>query len=223
MSLSSKSAQKMARIHMTLHSRKSRITTLCAQILLYCIILRSLTVFAHCRQLSYLPPAVTYSQIDVNLTADGKNTGQIVSLLRRDLFDARFQLANEEDDSDDEGSAYANMIPRSSDLARGLGVGYFQNSDSDLIKGVYEGGLKTWEASLDLIVSISSGIALVSDMSPSRTVCASKGTVQTAKAYAASASLRSAAAQLCQPYIYSRPCFTSSWPRKRVAQRHRLR
>lgn len=81
-----------------------------------------------------------------------------IEILRRDLFDARFQLANQDDDSDDEGSAYGNSIPRQKTPPTGFRMQtHLQtNSPSDLIKGVYEGGLKTWEASLDLVVSSDS-------------------------------------------------------------------
>jgi len=96
-----------------------------------------------------LPPAISYSVIEVPLTSDGQPTGKTAKILRRDLFDARFQLANEEDDSEDEGSAYGSMIPRSDSPPTGLGFGLSNNTD--LVKGVYEGGLKTWEASLDLV------------------------------------------------------------------------
>jgi len=51
-----------------------------------------------------------------------------VTLIRRDLFDARFQLMDSDESS----------------------LGFFDNP-SDLIPGVYEGGLKTWECSLDLV------------------------------------------------------------------------
>ena len=47
-------------------------------------------------------------------------------MARRDLFDARFQLMSQTDDE-------------------------FLDAPSDLVPGVYEGGLKTWECSLDLV------------------------------------------------------------------------
>lgn len=79
-----------------------------------------------------------------------------IKLLRRDLFDARFQLANQDDDSDDEGSAFGNMIPRNQTPPKAFQMQNHlkDSSPSDLVKGIYEGGLKTWEASLDLIVSL---------------------------------------------------------------------
>ncbi|GMK58124.1 hypothetical protein CspeluHIS016_0501560 [Cutaneotrichosporon spelunceum] len=58
-------------------------------------------------------------------------------LLRRDLYDARFQLAVRGDGEDGaEGEAYAD-------------------ADTDLIPGTYEGGLKSWEGGVDLVEVIA--------------------------------------------------------------------
>lgn len=103
------------------------------------------------KQIDHLPPVLSYSVLEVPLTDQGQATGKTARILRRDLFDARFQLVNMEDDSEDEGSAYGSMIPRSDTPPKG--IGFSSNNDTDLVKGVYEGGLKTWEASLDLVVS----------------------------------------------------------------------
>lgn len=105
-------------------------------------------------QLGHVPPALSYSAINVPL-ASTSTAPSGIAILRRDLFDARFQLANQDDDSDDEGSAYGNSIPRNNSppTVFKLNTHLQDNSPSDLIKGVYEGGLKTWEASLDLVVS----------------------------------------------------------------------
>lgn len=104
--------------------------------------------------MEHLPPALSYSAIHVPL-ASTSTTPSGIAVLRRDLFDARFQLANQDDDSDDEGSAYGNSIPRQKTPPTGFQMQSHlqENSPSDLIKGVYEGGLKIWEASLDLAVS----------------------------------------------------------------------
>lgn len=53
-------------------------------------------------------------------------------LARRDLFDIRFQLLNEEED----------------------GIPGVADAHTDLIPGVYEGGLKTWECALDLVAEL---------------------------------------------------------------------
>ena len=64
------------------------------------------------------------------------------TLLRRDLFDARFQVLSqdEEDGAEAEGVA-----------GKGKEKQRFVDENTDLVKGVYEGGLKTWECSLDLV------------------------------------------------------------------------
>lgn len=116
------------------------------------------TVEAHTREISLdelisnLPPSLSYSPIHVPLASTSTRPSGI-EILRRDLFDARFQLANQDDDSDDEGSAYGNAIPRQKTPPTAFRMqSHLQtNLPSDLIKGVYEGGLKTWEASLDLV------------------------------------------------------------------------
>jgi protein-histidine N-methyltransferase len=74
-------------------------------------------------------------------------------LSRRDLFDARFQLVSQasgvgEDEIDDhhdgQNSAYPTEGNASANALR------FVDAPSDLVRGVYEGGLKTWECSIDL-------------------------------------------------------------------------
>ena len=63
-----------------------------------------------------------------------------ITLLRRDLYDARYQLISETEETD------------SSTEQPGLD---FVDNPSDLVPGVYEGGLKTWECSLDLVDCLS--------------------------------------------------------------------
>ncbi|KAI0074995.1 hypothetical protein K474DRAFT_1625223 [Panus rudis PR-1116 ss-1] len=94
-------------------------------------------------QLNALPSTgFSYSPLIVPL-----GNGQSVTLARRDLFDARFQLIAQdvpvEKDGDDTSDA-ASSIP---DLE-------FLEAPSDLVPGVYEGGLKTWECSLDLVTCV---------------------------------------------------------------------
>ena len=64
-----------------------------------------------------------------------------MALSRRDLFDARFQLIS----TDDGGRT--DEAPSEVD---------FVDAPSDLVPGVYEGGLKTWECSLDLVHCLDS-------------------------------------------------------------------
>ncbi|KAK6996990.1 hypothetical protein R3P38DRAFT_3069098 [Favolaschia claudopus] len=79
--------------------------------------------------LDSLPSRISYSPVSIPLSS-----GKIAALSRRDLFDARFQLISEGTDD--------------TDGAPGLD---FLDAPSDLVPGVYEGGLKTWECSLDLV------------------------------------------------------------------------
>ncbi|PHH68961.1 hypothetical protein CDD80_7113 [Ophiocordyceps camponoti-rufipedis] len=74
--------------------------------------------------LSRLPSKVAYSCLDVTL-----DDGSILRLPRRELWDVRLQLMAEDD------SIYA---------MEALG-------DHDVKTGVYEGGFKSWESSVDLV------------------------------------------------------------------------
>ena len=53
------------------------------------------------------------------------------TLVRRDLFDVRFQLSLSHEQPDEQTTA-------------------FVDAPADLVPGTYEGGLKTWECALDL-------------------------------------------------------------------------
>ncbi|KAL1410142.1 hypothetical protein Q8F55_004145 [Vanrija albida] len=60
-------------------------------------------------------------------------------LLRRDLYDARFQLAQGEDAAASTSEEYVD-------------------ADTDLIPGTYEGGLKSWEGGVDLVEVLARGL-----------------------------------------------------------------
>ncbi|EJD43350.1 hypothetical protein AURDEDRAFT_66492 [Auricularia subglabra TFB-10046 SS5] len=78
--------------------------------------------------LSALPARISYSPLEVH-----KTDGSLIHIPRRDLFDARFQLmSGDKDDS----------------AAPGLD---FIDTPSDLVRGVYEGGFKTWECASDIV------------------------------------------------------------------------
>ena len=100
-------------------------------------------------QLATLPPLISYTPVTINLTNNATSTS--TSLLRRDLFDARFQVLTQDEDAA-EGEADADGAPvEPSATAQGKRKEEFVDEGTDLIKGVYEGGLKTWECSLDLV------------------------------------------------------------------------
>ena len=73
-------------------------------------------------------------------------------LLRRDLFDARFQLYSRDEDAPS-SSAGPELDDGEKDGKQGEdndGEEYV-DSTTDLVPGLYEGGLKTWEGGVDLV------------------------------------------------------------------------
>ena len=73
-------------------------------------------------------------------------------LARRDHFDARFQLIQEDEEGVLDSSAGQSETVSSGDTSgRVKGSLSFLDAPSDLVPWVYEGGLKTWECSLDLV------------------------------------------------------------------------
>lgn len=62
-------------------------------------------------------------------------------MLRRDLFDARFQLISQDEIDEQSGNGTKGKEREEFNV----------DEATDLVKGVYEGGLKTWECSLDLV------------------------------------------------------------------------
>ncbi|KAK0536357.1 hypothetical protein OC835_002040 [Tilletia horrida] len=96
-----------------------------------------------------LPPFLSYSPIAITLDSATHK----LHLARRDLFDARFQMLN--DDDDDAEAKLGNSLDAlhiASTQSTGVGA------DSDLVPGVYEGGLKTWECAADLIAELHARI-----------------------------------------------------------------
>ncbi|KAI1099405.1 hypothetical protein F4804DRAFT_84959 [Jackrogersella minutella] len=93
------------------------------------------------QMLSQLPSKVAYGILDVHLDGAGR-----IQLPRRELWDVRVQLMAE-----DEGG----------DTEPGLG-------NHDVKTGVYEGGFKSWESSVDLVkvLSLSNGFLADVDVTP---------------------------------------------------------
>ncbi|EGN92498.1 hypothetical protein SERLA73DRAFT_190980 [Serpula lacrymans var. lacrymans S7.3] len=85
--------------------------------------------------LDTLPSLISYSPLHIPLSSD-----RCLTLARRDFFDARFQLISE----DVGGASGTSDSHKRSAL-------HFLDAPSDLVPFVYEGGLKTWECSLDLV------------------------------------------------------------------------
>lgn len=82
--------------------------------------------------LAQLPSKIAYSLLDVTL-----DDGTTIQLPRRELWDVRVQLMAE-----DEGEGNA--------VSDGLG-------SHDVKTGVYEGGFKSWESSVDLVKVLAAG------------------------------------------------------------------
>ncbi|RYP30150.1 hypothetical protein DL767_006398 [Monosporascus sp. MG133] len=88
------------------------------------------------RMLAELPSKVAYGILDVNLNGEGH-----VRLPRRELWDVRVQLMAE----DESGG----------ELEPGLG-------NHDVRTGIYEGGFKSWESSVDLVKILSQSKTILS-------------------------------------------------------------
>ncbi|ODN82914.1 hypothetical protein L202_01164 [Cryptococcus amylolentus CBS 6039] len=93
-----------------------------------------------------LPEAISYSPLNLRVLT--------TSLLRRDLFDARFQLltkdserSEEKEDATPEGEEEEDYV----------------DAKTDLIPGFYEGGLKTWEGGVDLVETIAESLSPVKE------------------------------------------------------------
>ena len=84
--------------------------------------------------LSRLPSKISFSLLDVTLP-----DGRTLQLPRRELWDVRVQLMAEEDGNNPNAEAEA-----------GLG-------QHDVKTGIYEGGFKSWESSVDLVKVLASG------------------------------------------------------------------
>jgi protein-histidine N-methyltransferase len=87
--------------------------------------------------LSALPSRISYSSLTIPLKESNR------TLYRRDLFDARFQLIN-----DDQGEDRAESEDR-----------FSAGTQTDLIPGIYEGGFKTWECAIDLVAHLEERIS----------------------------------------------------------------
>lgn len=111
--------------------------------------------------LSKLPSKIAYSLLDVTLdspvvggggdaaatdasTAAPREAPFRIRLPRRELWDVKVQLMAEEDDEDEDGKGGDSNTNGSGELAPGLGT-------HDVKTGIYEGGFKSWESSVDLV------------------------------------------------------------------------
>ena len=110
--------------------------------------------------LETLPDRISYSTISTQSSvsdsaSSSSSSSQALYLPRRDLFDARFQILHEQtQDVDGDEEAGSQPIPNSQQQANSDEGAAVVGTESDLIPGLYEGGLKTWECSVDLAVVV---------------------------------------------------------------------
>ncbi|KAG5736110.1 hypothetical protein E4T56_gene6319, partial [Termitomyces sp. T112] len=95
--------------------------------------------------LELLPNVLSYSPLSIPiLTTDHSSppVAKDVTLFRRDLFDAPFQLIAQENITEDTSEAPSTST--------GVNALAFVEAPFDIVPGIYEGGVKTWECSIDL-------------------------------------------------------------------------
>ena len=96
-----------------------------------------------------LPSKLSYTRIVVPVP----QSDDTVNVYRRDLFDARFQMLHEDEEEGSEEEQKSSKAWKS----------VMAGAATDLVPGVYEGGLKTWECSLDLAGVLAQKVAQSSD------------------------------------------------------------
>ncbi|CAG8549464.1 4385_t:CDS:2 [Ambispora gerdemannii] len=90
-----------------------------------------------------LPESFIAETIEINSTLKESLSSSPSTLYKRHLSDIKCQIALDDDDPMEEHEDSSN-IKKNQNL-------FDVMVESDLIKGVYEGGFKTWECSLDLV------------------------------------------------------------------------
>ncbi|KAH0582074.1 hypothetical protein H2248_011729 [Termitomyces sp. 'cryptogamus'] len=96
-------------------------------------------------RLELLPNVLSYSPLSIPILTTDHSSPPIakdVTLFRRDLFDAPFQLIAQENITEDTSEAPSTST--------GVNALAFVEAPFDLVPGIYEGGVKTWECSIDL-------------------------------------------------------------------------
>ncbi|KAF9202109.1 hypothetical protein BGZ49_007686 [Haplosporangium sp. Z 27] len=88
-------------------------------------------------------------------TKTGKEK-EVVTIYKRNLEDVKFQIAQDDDNFE---TAESNKTEEQEPVKTISGPGGVEMlalaGKSDLVKGVYEGGLKTWECALDLVAYLA--------------------------------------------------------------------
>lgn len=96
--------------------------------------------------------SILQSLENVRLSFEEFKTPQGSVLYRRELFDVKHQLMSEVDDS--------SITDGKASVELGILIG---ETSEDLRKNVYEGGLKSWECSIDLVDTLSEESSLLED------------------------------------------------------------
>ncbi|KAG0256844.1 hypothetical protein BG011_004297 [Mortierella polycephala] len=114
-------------------------------------------------ELAQIPVLTQGSDATTAIATDTK-TGkekEVITIYKRNLEDVKFQIAQEDDEFDDKNDtapAHSTSEAANQGGAR-TGPGGVEMlalaGKSDLVKGVYEGGLKTWECALDLVAYLA--------------------------------------------------------------------
>ncbi|KAF9187054.1 hypothetical protein BGZ51_001575 [Haplosporangium sp. Z 767] len=126
----------------------------------YCISNLPLTLHYELAQIPVLTQGSGAATAIATDTKTGKEK-EVVTIYKRNLEDVKFQIAQEDDELDDENNtvpAHSTSEAAGQEGAR-TGPGGVEMlalaGKSDLVKGVYEGGLKTWECALDLVAYLA--------------------------------------------------------------------
>ncbi|KAJ3812901.1 hypothetical protein F5876DRAFT_87429 [Lentinula aff. lateritia] len=107
--------------------------------------------------LDALPTQLSYSPLEIPLSsafsqANLASGSRVHYLARRDLFDARFQVISEDNGNPNFVAEAENTEEKTERIGASVDPRLqFLDTPSDLVPGVYEGGMKTWECSLDLV------------------------------------------------------------------------
>ncbi|KAJ4470593.1 hypothetical protein C8J55DRAFT_563921 [Lentinula edodes] len=114
--------------------------------------------------LDALPTQLSYSPLEIPLSSSSTATPSTFSepnlasgsrvhyLARRDLFDARFQVISEDNGNPNVVAEAETTDEKTERIGASVDPRLqFLDTPSDLVPGVYEGGMKTWECSLDLV------------------------------------------------------------------------
>lgn len=131
-----------------------------------------------------LPQAISFSTLTLPF-GSASSGDEPIRILRRDLFDARFQVLDEDQESDSESEADSSLAPTEPKPnepsqpkeKQERNQQQYIDADTDLIPWTYEGGLKTWEGGMDLVQVLSSvgGRGLVEGVKGKKVLEVSKG------------------------------------------------